>query len=143
VGGTIDHFESDRRQRIGLARSKIFLLERAKLLAPLGSVAVHDDIEDGMRAVVRVTLLATKQGALDALARRSGEAAGTVVGQRRPDFARFRRLPIFSGAGQSPGSRFTSWKQHGAYWGAKLARPRSGVRKVYIMIYRMQSLCGC
>ena len=63
VGRAVDDFELHRGQRIGLAGAKVFLVQGREFFPPLRGVAVDDEVQHRVRAVLRVTLLATEQRA--------------------------------------------------------------------------------
>ncbi len=78
VGRAVNDFQAHGRQRVPLAGAEVFLVQGAKLLAVLGGIALDHDVQDRVRGVVRVALLAAEQGAVDALAgrRRRSRAGG-------------------------------------------------------------------
>ena len=61
-----------------MAGTEVLLVERTEFLAPLRGVPLDHDIEDRMRAVVRVALFAAQQRAVYALLRGGGETAWAV-----------------------------------------------------------------
>ena len=80
VRGALDDFQTHRRKWIRLA--EVFLVQRAEFLAPLGGIAVHHQVKNRMRTVVRITLFTAEQRAIDAPVRFFGETARPVGRQR-------------------------------------------------------------
>jgi hypothetical protein len=78
IGGAVDDFEPYGGERVGVF--EVLLVQFGQARTPLGGVAVHDDVEDAVRASLRIAFLAADEGAVDPLARRGSEAQRTVDG---------------------------------------------------------------